>query len=110
MTTSEKNIFQDYLEGKVGRRDFMTRALMIGMTAGGLETFLAACGGQTSTSTSSTTVKYANWASAESATKAQIDQALTTFQTQYKAKVQNIAIPFDSMLTQLQTMTAGALQ
>ncbi len=108
MTTSEKNMFQDYLEGKVGRRDFMTRALMIGMTAGGLETFLAACGGQTSTSTSSsTTVKYANWASAESATKAQIDQALTTFQTQYKAKVQNIAIPFDSMLTQLQTMTAG---
>ena len=109
MTTSEKNIFQDYLEGKVGRRDFMTRALMIGMTAGGLETFLAACGGQASTSSNSnsTTVKYANWASAESATKTQIDQALTTFQTQYKAKVQNIAIPFDSMLTQLQTMTAG---
>ncbi len=108
MTTSEnKNIFQDYLEGKVGRRDFMTRALMLGMTAGGLETLLAACGGQTSTSSSTTTVKYANWASAESATKTQIDNALAAFQTQYKAKVDNIAIPFDSMLTQLQTMSAG---
>lgn len=110
MATSEKkNIFQEYLEGKIGRRDFMTRALMIGMTAGGLESFLAACGGSSTPSTSSgpQTVKYANWASAESATKNQIDQALSSFQTQYNAKVDNIAIPFDSMLTQLQTMTAG---
>jgi len=110
MTTPEKNnIFQDYLEGKVDRREFIKRALIIGMTASGLESFLAACGGGSSPSSgsSTTTVKYANWASAETATKKQIDQALQQFQTQYKAKVDNIAIPFDSMLTQLQTMTAG---
>ncbi|HEY7419587.1 MAG TPA: extracellular solute-binding protein, partial [Ktedonobacteraceae bacterium] len=107
MTTPEKsNIFQEYLEGKVGRRDFITRALMLGMTAGGLESLLAACGGG-SQSSGGKTVKYANWASAESATKKQIVQALQEFETQYKVTVNNIAIPFDSMLTQLQTMTAG---
>jgi multiple sugar transport system substrate-binding protein len=108
MASPEKSsIFQDYLSGKVGRRDFMTRALMVGMTAGGLPALLEACGGSSSSSSSSTTVSYANWASAESATKTQIDNALTQFTTQYKAKVNNIAIPFDSMLTQLQTMSAG---
>jgi len=109
MTASEKNVFQEYLQGKVDRRDFITRALIVGMTTGGLESMLAACGGQSSSSTSSSskTVKYANWASAESATKQQIDLALKDFESQYKATVDNIAIPFDSMLTQLQTMTAG---
>ncbi len=110
METSENsNLVQDYLAGKVGRRDFITRALLVGMTAGGLETFLAACGGDTSNSSSSGTKKisYANWASAESATKNQIDQALKSFETQYHATINNIAIPFDSMLTQLQTMSTG---
>ena len=80
MTTPQKNnIFQDYLEGKVDRREFIKRALIIGMTASGLESFLAACGGGSSPSSgsSTTTVKYANWASAETATKKQIDQALS---------------------------------
>src|SRR5579884_3620293 len=109
MTASEKNVFQVYLQGKVDRRDFITRALIVGMTTGGLESMLAACGGQSSSSTSSSskTVKYANWASAESATKQQIDLALKDFESQYKATVDNIAIPFDSMLTQLETMTNG---
>ncbi len=108
MTSIEKgNIFQGYLEGKVGRRDLITRALVLGMTAGGLESLLAACGGGNQSSSNTKTVKYANWASAESATKNRINQALKEFETQYKATVDNIAIPFDSMLTQLQTMTSG---
>jgi multiple sugar transport system substrate-binding protein len=107
-TLENNNIFQGFLAGQVGRRDFITRALMVGMTASGLETLLAACGGGSGQGNSSTTtVKYANWASAESATKNQIDQALKDFEKQYKATVDNIAIPFDSMLTQLQTMTTG---
>ena len=107
--TEKSNIFQDIMQGKIGRRDLLTRALMVGMTAGSLEALLAACGGNQGGSggSGSTTVKYANWASAESATKTQIDQALQGFETQFKAKVENIAIPFDNMLTQLQTMTTG---
>ncbi|GHO57811.1 ABC transporter substrate-binding protein [Ktedonobacter robiniae] len=107
--TEKSNIFQDIIQGKIGRRDLLTRALMVGMTAGSLEALLAACGGDQGGSggSGSTTVKYANWASAESATKTQIDQALQGFETQFKAKVENIAIPFDNMLTQLQTMTTG---
>jgi len=83
---------------------------MLGVSATGLEAFLAACGGSSSTTpstTASATIKYANWASAESATKTQIDQAIQAFQTQNNAKINNIAIPFDQMLQQLTTMTNG---
>ncbi|MDQ2904978.1 MAG: sugar ABC transporter substrate-binding protein [Chloroflexota bacterium] len=101
---------QRMTEHTMARRDFMARALMLGLSATGMEAFLAACGGSnapTPGSGSSSTIKYANWASAESATKSQIDAAIQTFQSQNNAKVDNIAIPFDQMLPQLTTMTNG---
>jgi multiple sugar transport system substrate-binding protein len=108
MTADERQtLIQGLIEGKIGRRDFIVRALMLGMSATGLEAALAACGGGSSTTSSSTTLKYANWASAESATKNQIDQAIQDFETQNNVKVDNIAIPFDQMLQQLTTMTNG---
>ena len=102
-------LIQELTEGKIGRRDFIVRALALGVSLGGIESIMAACGGTTTTTTTSnsTTIKYANWASAESATKTQIDQAIQAFQTQNNVKVSNIAIPFDQMLQQLETMTNG---
>lgn len=101
-------LVQDFTEGRIGRRDFIFRALALGVSLSGVEAILAACGGGSSTTSSnSTTLKYANWASAESATKNQIDQAIKDFQTQNNATIDNIAIPFDQMLQQLTTMTNG---
>ena len=102
-------LIQDLTEGKIGRRDFIVRALALGVSLSGIESIMAACGGgsPTTTTSNSTTIKYANWASAESATKTQIDQAIQAFQTQNNVKVDNIAIPFDQILQQLETMTNG---
>lgn len=102
-----RKLVQELAEGKIGRRDFIFRAAALGISLGGIETLMAACGGSTTGSGSSTTISYANWASAESATKAQIDQAIQDFQSQNNAKINNIAIPFDQVLQQLETMTNG---
>ncbi len=100
-------LIQDLTEGRIGRRDFIIRALALGVSFGGIESILAACGGGSSSSGSSTTIKYANWASAESATKKQIDQAIQDFETQNNVTINNIAIPFDQVLQELTTMTNG---
>jgi len=102
-------LVQEFTEGKIGRRDFIRRALILGISFSGLEAILAACGGGNSSGTgsNSTTLGYANWASAESATKTQIDKAIQDFQTQNNVKINNIAIPFDQMLQELETMTNG---
>ena len=100
-------LVQELTAGRISRRDFMFRALALGVSFGGIESILAACGGSSSTSSNSTTLSYANWASAESATKTKIDQAIQDFQTQNNVKINNIAIPFDQMLQQLETMTNG---
>ena len=108
MTSDRKqDIIQEIIQGRTTRRNFLARSLMLGASAGGIEAFLAACGGGSTSSSNSTTLKYANWASAESATKTQIDQAIQDFQTQNNAKINNIAIPFDQMLQQLTTMASG---
>src|SRR6266566_7153039 len=107
MSMNDTNrLIQDLTEGRIGRRDFIIRALALGVSFGSIESILAACGGGSSGSSSST-LKYANWASAESATKKQIDQAIQDFETQNNATINNIAIPFDQMLQQLTTMTNG---
>lgn len=100
-------LIQDLTEGKIGRRDFVFRALALGVSLAGIESILAACGGGNSGNSNSSTLKYANWASAESATKAQIDQAIKDFETQNNVTINNIPIPFDQMLQELTTMTNG---
>src|SRR6266566_122215 len=108
MSMNDTNrLIQDLTEGRIGRRDFIIRALALGVSFGGIESILAACGGGSSSSGSSTTIKYANWASAESATKKQIDQAIQDFETQNNVTINNIAIPFDQVLQELTTMTNG---
>lgn len=101
---------QDLLAGRINRRDFILRSLALGVSFGGIAAFLESCGNSSSPgngSSSSTTLKYANWASAESATKTQIDNAIQAFESANNVKINNIAIPFDQMLQQLTTMTNG---
>src|SRR5260370_21404094 len=102
-------LIEDLPGGIIVRRDFIVRALALGISFGGIESILAACGGSSSSSssTTTTTLKYANWASAETATKKQIDQAIQDFQTQNNVTIDNIAIPFDQVLQELTTMTNG---
>src|SRR6266849_4070970 len=110
MSMNDTNrLIQDLTGGRIGRRDFIVRALALGISFGGIESILAACSGSSSSSssTTTTTLKYANWASAESATKKQIDQAIQDFQTQNNVTIDNIAIPFDQVLQELTTMTNG---
>ncbi|MGH2495745.1 MAG: ABC transporter substrate-binding protein [Ktedonobacteraceae bacterium] len=101
---------QDLLAGRINRRDFILRSLALGVSFSAVVAFLESCGGSSSpnpSGSSSTTLKYANWASAESATKTQIDNAIQAFETANNVKINNIPIPFDQMLQQLTTMTNG---
>ncbi len=106
MTTDDKsNLVQDLLDDKIGRRDFLVRAGMLGVSLSGAASILQACGG--GGSGSSNTLKFANWASAESFTRDHIDKALAVFAKENNVKVENIAIPFDLVLQQLTTMING---
>ena len=39
------DLTQDLLRGKIGRRDFMVRALALGISLSGVEAILQSCGG-----------------------------------------------------------------
>src|SRR5579859_2609554 len=110
MSMSDMNqLEQDLLAGRINRRDFILRSLALGVSFSGIAAFLESCGNSNSpgSGSNSTTLKYANWASAESATKTQIDNAIQAFESANNVKINNIAIPFDQMLQQLTTMTNG---
>lgn len=100
-------IVKGMVESRFGRRDFITRALAVGMASAGVGTLLSACGGDTTGAATATKLSFANWASAESATKKLIDSTLQDFQTQNNVKINNIGLPFDQMLQQLTAMTSG---
>src|SRR5690349_2815816 len=86
---------------RMSRRTF-TRAVGLGMAAastmGAMNLSPAMAAGS---------ISFANWASAETATKANIDKALAVFAQTNTVKINNIAIPFDQVLQQLTTMTNG---
>lgn len=131
MATSDNNSGTGPFQREFSRRKFINRALVVGMSLSVGGSLLAACGdtatpntttsattttGGSATTTSAATsaatggsgnLKFANWASAESATKANIDKALAIFQSSNKVSIDNIAIPFDQTLQQLTTMTNG---
>src|SRR5690242_10573231 len=104
MSMSDMNqLEQDLLAGRINRRDFILRSLAVGVSFSSIAAFLESCGssGSPSSNSNSTTLKYANWASAESATKTQIDNAIQAFESANNVKINNIAIPFDQMLQEL---------
>ncbi|MFL5626123.1 MAG: ABC transporter substrate-binding protein, partial [Ktedonobacteraceae bacterium] len=100
---------EDLLQGRLPRRDFLARAGALGVSLSSLGALLEACGGGSNSPTSgnSTTLKFANWASAESATRDNINKALKVFESSNNVTIQNIGIPFDQVLQQLTTMTNG---
>ena len=92
-------------QNKIVRRRFLERALLIGMACTGAGTLLSACTDQSSSgSVVKESLNFANWASAETATKDDIDKALQAFENQNNVQVNNIGMPFDEVLGQLTAM------
>ncbi len=86
------------LMGRTSRRHFLTRAAGLGLSLTTMGIALQACGGN---ATIESSLSFANWASAETATRSDIDKALQAFENQNLVQVNNIGIPFDQVLDQL---------
>lgn len=80
------------------RRALLARAATIGLSLSATGTLLQACSSSGSLKSS---LNFANWASAETATRANIDNALSTFESQNNVQVNNIGMPFDDVLSEL---------
>src|SRR5690242_9047091 len=97
---SHHNTKAVFNQDKFVRRQFLERALLIGMACTSAGTLLSACG-QSSGGIVKESLNFANWASAETATKDNIDKALQAFESQNNVQVNNIGMPFDEVLGQL---------
>ncbi len=85
----------------------MQRALMAGVSLISIESILQSC--TTDAGLTSSSLNFANWASAETATRANIDKALQAFESQNNVQVNNIGMPFDDVLNQLTAMTKAGI-
>jgi multiple sugar transport system substrate-binding protein len=92
----DKALLPDLIKERLSRRDIIRRALVLGLSLGVTGNLLQAC----STSTLESSLNFANWASAETATRDNIDTALQAFENLNNVQVNNIAMPFDGVLTQ----------
>ena len=93
----DKSVFPFPIQGKISRRDLIGRAMVVGLSLGTVGTLLQGC----SNGTLESSLNFANWASAETATRADIDKALLVFENQNNVQVNNIGMPFDEVLAQL---------
>src|SRR6266567_1183091 len=99
-----------FRQDKFVRRRFLERALLVGMACTGVGTLLSACKDQSSNGgVVKESLNFANWASAETATKNNIDKALQAFESQNNVQVNNIGMPFDEVLGQLTAMTKAGV-
>jgi len=57
------DLAQDLLRGKIGRREFVTRARALGVSLSGVEAILQSCGGGGGGAPSATTVTWTTWGS-----------------------------------------------
>ncbi len=64
MSTSQQNLVQEFMTGKIDRRSFMRRAVALGISLSSVEAFVAACTGANSGggSGSGSSIKWSNWA------------------------------------------------
>src|SRR5579859_3241166 len=62
MSTSQQNLVQEFMTGKIDRRSFMRRALALGISLSSIEAFMAACTGAGSGGGSGSSIKWSNWA------------------------------------------------
>ena len=85
-------------QGRCSRRALLTRATAVGLSLTSVGTLLQAC---SSSGTPESSLNFANWASAETATRADIDKALSAFEVENNVQVNNIGMPFDDVLSEL---------
>ncbi len=87
------------------RRDF----LRVGGSAFAAASLLgiAGCGGSQSQGGGQASLEFANWVSAEAATRDNMNKVLKAYQDQNNTSIKNTAIPFDSMEQQLLNTVAG---
>ena len=97
-------VFPFFGQGKISRRHLIGRAIAVGLSLGAAGTLLEDCSGGYSSGTLESSLNFANWASAETATRADIDKALLAFENQNNVQVNNIGMQFDEVLTQLTEM------
>ncbi|HEX7736258.1 MAG TPA: extracellular solute-binding protein [Ktedonobacteraceae bacterium] len=88
-------------KGGLSRRALLVRALATGLSLSTAGSLLQSC---SSSGTLETSLNFANWASAETATRANIDKALSAFETQNNVQVNNIGMPFDEVLPELRKL------
>ncbi len=88
-------------QGKFSRRDLIGRALALGLSLGASTALLQAC---SPSGTLESSLNFTNWASAETATRANIDKALSAFENQNNVQVNNIGMPFDDVLPELKKL------
>lgn len=87
------------------RRDF----LKVGGSAFAAASLLgiAGCGGSQSQGGDQASLEFANWVSAEAATRENMNKVLKAYQDQNDTSIKNTAIPFDNMEQQLLNRAAG---
>ncbi len=83
---------------RLSRRAVLGRAIAMGLSLAGTVPLLQGCG---ATSAIESSLNFSNWASAETATRNDINKAVRAFELQNNVQVNNIAIPFDETLAQL---------
>ena len=87
------------IQARLSRRDVLKRALVAGLSLTSASSLLQGC--DTNTNAIKSSRNFGNWASAETATRANIDQALLAFEKQNNVQVNNIGMPFDEVLAQI---------
>lgn len=93
----DRSVYSFPSAGKINRRNFIGRAIAAGFSLGTAGMLLQGC----SSYTLESSLSFANWASAETATRSDIDKALLAFENQNDVQINNIGMPFDEVLPQL---------
>jgi multiple sugar transport system substrate-binding protein len=83
---------------RLSRRAMLGRAIAVGLSLASTVPLLQGCG---TTNAIESSLNFANWASAETATRNDINKAVRAFEQQNNVQVNNIGIPFDETLAQL---------
>src|SRR6266700_6903812 len=87
------------IQSGLSRRELLKRAMVAGLSLTSTDSLLQGC--STNTTTIKSSLNFGNWASAETATRANIDKALLAFEKHNNVQVNNIGMPFDEVLAQI---------
>lgn len=94
----DKAMLPYLIQERFSRRDIIKQALILGLSLSAAGNLLQGC--STNTNMLESSLNFANWASAETATRDNIDMALQAFEKLNNVQINNIAMPFDEVLVQ----------